>query len=181
MIITALFLAIGLLLMALLMFVRVRTADYRVPSELFENGRDDASLDLRIRHRELTDRLFASDDWEFVLAQDSDQIKRQFRQERRALALAWMGLVRSRTVELMHRHRLLARTSLHLETLVELRLALDYFSFQILWQLVALFICLHGPLGLSTLIHRVDGFSERLSELTKQPAEFDREAKAAMS
>jgi hypothetical protein len=180
MIIAVLFLAIGLLLLALLMLLRVRTSD-RASGELFENGRGVTSPDSRIPHRELTDRLFGPDDWEFVLAQGSDRIKRRFLQERRAVALAWMELVRLRTGELMHRHRILARTSSQLETVVELRLTLDYFSFQIFWQLVAVVIWLHGPLGLSTLIRRVDGFSERLSAVLKQPGEFDGGADAAMS
>lgn len=172
MILTALFLAIGLLLMALLTFVRMRTVD-RVPGELFESATDLGFLDPDFRRRELADRLFGPDDWEFVLAQDSDRIQRRFLQERRALALAWMEVVRFRTREMMYRHRMLARTSSQLETVVELKLTLHYFSFEIRWQLVALFIWLHGPLGLSSLIRGIDGFSERLSEIAKQPGELD--------
>jgi hypothetical protein len=180
--IAVLFLATGLLLIVLLLrlFSRDRTGD-RVSIELLDNTEEVGSFYPRLPRRELTHRLFGSDDWVFVLSQKSDRTKRIFLQERKSLALAWMKAVRRSTKELMNHHRMMSRTSSELETFVELEVVANYFLFQILWQFVVLAIWLHGPTGLSGLISRVDASCERFSAAIKEllPAELDAEAKAA--
>lgn len=113
--------------------------------------------------QELVERLFGSDDWNFVRAQGSEQLSRLFLRERRELALSWMRGVRERASGLMNSHRLAARASSDLKPLDELRVAVYYLLFELLCRSLALAVWLRGPVALAGLIERIDYLSGQLS------------------
>ena len=113
--------------------------------------------------QELVERLFGSDDWNFVRAQGSEQLSRLFLRERRELALSWMRGVRERASGLMNSHRLAARASSYLKPLDELRVAVYYLLFELLCRSFALAVWLRGPVALAGLIERIDYLSGQLS------------------
>ena len=160
---TALFLGIGFVLLASLLFALMqRRSTERVSTDLLEGSKETASFFADIPPRELADRLFGPEDSQFVASEGSHQTKHAFLQQRRDLALAWMELLRRRTSRLMSLHREAARTSPQLEPLVELRLSVRYLAFLVFWQFLAFAIWVHGPVGLRSLTRSVDSLSAEL-------------------
>lgn len=182
--VAVLFLVIGLLLIALLTLVslRIRSAD-QVSPELPNSDEAAPAFRADVPRQELSERLFGSEDSEFVASQGSDQLKLLFRRQRTALALSWIAEVRRGTAKLMHVHRLSARTSSQLEPLAELRVAANYFLLMFFCRFGALAIWLHGPAGLSGMIRGVDGLSSRLSQIiyTVLPTGQGEEGKIAVT
>jgi len=171
------FLAIGLLLLMLVSAVWIlrSSAENRSLSESWEH--DDKSIagfHLDALPQKLTDRIFGSQDWDFVSAQGTAGLRRLFLRQRTALALAWIRAVRANANKLIHTHVTATRTSSRLEPLVELRVGADYLLFVVLCQLIMLAIWLRGPIHLGRLIGYTDTLSERLHELIVRvlPAEL---------
>ena len=170
------FFAIGLLLIVVLVVWILRSkADNRSLSESWaEDDRSIAAFYLDALPQKLTDRIFGSEDWDFVSAQGTAGLRRLFLQQRTALALAWIRAVRANAKKLIHTHLTATRTSSRLEPLGELRVGADYLLFVVLCQLIMLAIWLRGPIHLGRLIGYTDALSERLHELivTVLPAEL---------
>lgn len=169
------FLSVGLLLLILLILsvLRARAAD-RALMESYEEDQTPAALRSEALLQELTDRLFGSEDWHFVVKQGSARLRRVFLQQRTALALSWLRTVRANARRLVRIHRAGARTSPHLEPHVELIVAVDYLLFEMLCQVIALAISLRGPVAMGRLVGYADGLSARLHEVVTKmlPAEL---------
>jgi len=173
------FFAIGLLLIVVLVVWILRSrVENRSP---LESRQDDdksiASFHVDALPQRLTDRIFGSEDWDFVSAQETAGLRRLFLQQRTAVALAWIRAVRANATKLIHAHLTATRTSSQLEPLVELRVGADYLLFMMLCQLIALAIWLRGPIHLGRLTRYTDALSERLHELIVRafPAELSSE------
>jgi hypothetical protein len=122
----------------------------------------------------LADRLFGSEDWEFIAKQDSVRLKRLFLQQRTALALSWLRGARANATKLIRVHSAAARKNSRLEPLVELRVIADYLVFQMLCQLIASVIWLRGPVAMGRLVGYAHNLSERFYEVITRvfPAEL---------
>jgi hypothetical protein len=160
------FLAVGLLLIVLLTLsvLRARAADHA----LIESSEDDKTLAALRREallQELTDRLFGSEDWHFIVKQGSARLRRLFLQQRTALALSWLRAVRANARRLVRIHREAVRTSRRLKPQDELTVAVDYLLFEMLCQVISLVIWLRGPVAMGRLVGYADGISARLYEV----------------
>jgi hypothetical protein len=113
---------------------------------------------------ELTDRIFGSDDWNFVIGHGSKELKRRFLQERRSLALSWIRTVRASTDRLLELHRTSARSNAQIQPLVELKIAIAGVCFDVFCHIIAVAIVIRGPVGMATLVRRVATLSEWISE-----------------
>jgi hypothetical protein len=169
------FLAVGLLLIVLLilLLLRERARD----QDRFDGSERDTRPE--VLHREalpeqLTDRLFGSEDWHFIVKQGSARLRRLFLQQRTELALSWLRSVRADARRLMRTHRARVRTSPRLEPQVELIVAVDYLLFELLCQVIALVIWLRGPVAMGRLVGCAGGLSARLYEVITRilPAEL---------
>jgi hypothetical protein len=169
------FLAIGLLLIVVLVVWALRTSAGK--RALMESCEDDKSTDAfhaEALPQKLTDRLFGSEDWDFICTHGTAALRHLFLQQRKALALSWLRTVRTNARKLIHSHLTATRTNSRLELLVELRVGIDYLLFVMVCQLIALAIWLRGPIHLGRLIGYTDALSERLHELIARvlPAEL---------
>ena len=175
---TVFYLAGGLLLTAFLILLLLR-----VSASSAEAAANEEPACPALPQPEVTDRLFGSADWNYVAAQHSERLKRLFIEQRTSLALSWIGEVRSSTSRVMVLHRMSARTNAQLDPLVELRLAGNYFFFQIFCWLLTLVIYVHGPVGMLQVVRALDGLSERLrvSVTGLLPAEQRRQNKTTLS
>jgi len=95
--------------------------------------------------RDLGERIFGPQDWDFVLRETPSGIQRMFERERTVLALAWLRRTRMRTSQVMHAHLAVARQSEELQILTELKLALSYLLFLILCNSLIGWVWLRGP------------------------------------
>jgi len=144
---------LGLLLLAVLAWwvwdaiVHRRTAELLTPRHL---------LDLRQvgSRRDLGDRIFGPQDWDFVLRETPSQIQRVFHRERTVLALAWLRRTRTQTSQVMSAHVAVARNTEHLQIGMELKLALSYVLFLILCNSLIGWVWLRGPVRTRKIVRQ---------------------------
>lgn len=117
---------------------------------------------------QLSAQIFGSEDWEYVVSCRSKLIRSEFLRARKTLALAWVRAAKAEAGALMSAHRVAARTSDHLEFLVELRILVAYFSFLFFCALLSLVIRIRGPVALQVLANLADSRAERLYEIVGQ-------------
>jgi hypothetical protein len=148
------YLFLGLLLLAVLAWwvwdaiVHRSTAELLTPRQLLDSSTNVGS------RRDLGERIFGPQDWDFVLRETPSQIQRVFHRERTVLALAWLRRMRTRTSQVMHAHVAVARKSEHLQIGMELRLALTYVFFLILCNSLIGWVWLRGPVRTRKIVRQ---------------------------
>jgi hypothetical protein len=172
------FLAIGLLLIILLIFLFVRSKrSDRSHSESTEDSEALADFHVEPFPQELVGRLFGTEDWNYVSLHESKRIQRLFCEERKKLAISWLRRTRDQAKALMRFHKVHAAKSTRLEPVSEVKLTFDYVLFQLSCGFLAGVIWLYGPIDAKKLVGFASGFSDRLRSLAfailaaEQPAE----------
>ena len=101
---------------------------------------------------ELGERIFSSEDPQFVALETSHDFRSGFRAERKALGLQWLRQIRREVNRLMRVHVKTARISSSLKATDELLLSLEYLFFQL--SIAALFcaVWIYGPLAAAHLV-----------------------------
>lgn len=94
---------------------------------------------------ELSGRIFDPEDSDFVASETSQQIIRQFRRERTALALAWLRAVRAQVNQLMRTHFRASRINDDLKPADEIKLWFEFLLFQVTTGTLYLVIWACGP------------------------------------
>ena len=159
-------LAMGLLLIGLLAVLLRRPEP--VGDERFAQLSDDllsGSLRFEERWEDIADRIFGREDWDFVVSQSSKELRRLFLFERKQIALCWLSAIRNRARAAMRFHLSHARRSRELVALVELRLALDYFSIRLKCELIAFLLLVRGPVALRWMVGQASHLAEQLRRL----------------
>jgi len=118
--------------------------------------------------RDLGERIFGPQDWDFVLRETPLQIQRMFQRERTVLALGWLRRTRVRTSQVMHAHVAVARKSEDLQIGMELKLALSYLLFLILCNSLVGWVWLRGPVRTRKIVRQT------LQWVASQRAAFER-------
>ena len=162
----ALYLACGLLLAACLL--RIFFAEEKEDESLNPLCAEEGPSVGALWDIQLSNQLFGSEDWKYVVSLGSKPIERAFLRIRKNLALAWVRAAKAEAAALMNAHRAAARTSDHLDFFVELRTALAYASFLFFCMLLSLVIRVKGPVALQALANLADSRSERLYEIVGQ-------------
>jgi hypothetical protein len=161
-------LAIGFVLIVLLgyIFRSSESAPAVDSSDLLAAKRAPAvCLPSEERGKELLDRIFGSEDWEFVLSRAPKEVQRLFLRERKEIAFCWLAEIRSRAKAAMQFHIAQARTSENLQALLEIRLLSDYFLIHAKCGFVAAVLLLRGPIALRKMVKQADGISNQLQSL----------------
>ena len=96
-------------------------------------------------------RIFSSEDRDFVEKQHSSRLRQVYRAERTRVALYWVKRASSDVAQIMRDHRLGARESQNLEVAREVGLTLRYAEFRILCGILVLLIRLFGPHALKDM------------------------------
>ena len=96
-------------------------------------------------HRDLGERIFGPEDWDFVSRDTPSEIRRMFQRERTFLALTWLRRTRLQVSQIMCAHVAVAQQSDDLRLATEIRLALSYFLFLILCNSLIGWVWLYGP------------------------------------
>jgi len=104
--------------------------------------------------RDLGERIFGPEDWDFVSRDTPSEIQRMFQRERTILALAWLRRTRMRTSQVMRAHVVAARQSEDLQLATEIRLALSYLLFLILCDFLIGLIWLRGPVRTRRIVRQ---------------------------
>lgn len=163
------FLVVGPLLVLLLILVVVRANGAGpVRFESFEDDRYTPLSPTEPLRQRLTIRLFGPQDQEFMAKQRCARLQRLFFQQRTDLALAWLRGIRANTARLMRIHNRAAGKNSGLEPLLELRILAEYLAIHAICQVLALVICVRGPINLSRMVAYADDLSNQFHEGIKQ-------------
>jgi len=171
---TLILLAIGLLLFGLLTVLLRRTES--TGDERFTQSYDGslpALLRFEDRRKEILERIFGSEDWNFVLGHASREIRQLFLFERKQIALSWLSEIRSEARAAMHFHVSHAGKSKKLLPMLELKLAVDYLSIRLKCGLIALVLLLRGPVALRRMVGHASHLSDQLRGLLEVALQTD--------
>jgi hypothetical protein len=169
------FLVVALLLLVLVFFLLHRSvlSEQHLASSQDSHGVS-AAQQLEFFPQLLAERIFGSQDWDFMVRQGSPQHRRLFLQQRRTLALSCLRGARVNATRIMRVHAAAAGRSSQLEPLTEVRIVRDFLVIQALCQMLSLLVWFRGPVHLGRLIGHADKLCKRLCEVTEKllPAEL---------
>lgn len=160
-------LAIGLLLIGLLAILlrRTESVDDEGFSRLSNDDSFTGSLRFEERRKDIVERIFGREDWDFVVSQGSKELLRLFLFERKQLALCWLSEIRNQARAAMRFHVSRAGRSRKVVALVELKVALNYFSIRLKCELIAFVLLLRGPVALRRMVGQASHLAEQLRGL----------------
>ncbi len=119
-------------------------------------------------HRDLGERIFGPEDWDFVSRSAPSEIRRMFQRERSVLALTWLRRTRLQVSQVMRAHVTIAHQSNDLQLTTEIRLALSYFLFLILCNSLIAWVWLHGPVRTRKIVGQTLQWAARLRDAFEQ-------------
>jgi hypothetical protein len=157
--IPAIFVAIGAIFIALLAWLAARL-----------NAAQDASRIARARvllvpSRLVVERICSKEDLDFVTSKVPG-LRTEFVRQRKALLLLWLKGVRRATAEAVGVYRASVRANPSLEPATEIRLAIDYLRFLLLWQLARFLVLIANPVTLRSTISGITAAAEQLALCT---------------
>jgi len=179
---TLAFVAIGLLLIGLLGALLRRNESAAQDSFALPHTYSSfPSLKFEERRKDILDRVFGHEDWDFILNHGSKEIRRLFLMERKKIALSWLSEIRSQSKAAVSLHVSHARKSERIQPMQEFRLAADFFAIRTKIAFIAVMILLRGPAALRGMVGRASRLSGQFHgwlEAALQADAFARKTKA---
>jgi len=114
-----------------------------VTLEEFASARE--ALDTTFVEAAAIDRLFSTEDMEFISHSSSPKARRLFLEERKALAIQWLRKTQRQVAQLMDLHLRLAGHTHEPSPRFELKLGAKYLSFLLVSYLLLFLLWLRGP------------------------------------
>jgi hypothetical protein len=143
-----------LLLVVLAIWARQNIGRHKGAAELLDPRQHRSNAGTTVRQRDLGERIFATEDWEFVSCETPQEIQQVFHRERSILAISWVRRTRGQISQVMRAHLIAARGSKNLRVATEFRLALSYFFYLGLCDLLIGLIWLRGPVRTRTSVRK---------------------------
>lgn len=112
--------------------------------------------------RDLGERIFDPQDWDFVRHETTSEVQRMFQQERAVLAISWLRRTRRQVSQLMRAHAAGVRRSRNLQPDMELKLLLSYLSLVMLCDILIGLVWLGGPVRTRTIVGQTFHWTARL-------------------
>lgn len=157
-------LGIGIFLIASLVYLLFRPGveGEKVSRPLDENSAL-PSRQFADHRREQLERIFGREDWDFIRSSSSEQVQRLFLRERKVIALAWITELGSQARSGMDFHIASVRASEELQPIVEIRMAVSYYTFLAKCRVIAAIVWLGGPIALRGMVGQAGRLSENLT------------------
>ncbi len=114
-----------------------------VTLEEFASARE--ALDTTFIEAAAIDRLFSTEDMEFISHSSPPKVRRLFLEERKGLAIQWLRKTQKQVAQLMDLHLRLAGHTHEPSPRFELKLGAKYLSFLLVSYLLLLLVWLRGP------------------------------------
>jgi len=105
-------------------------------------------------HTDLGERIFGLEDWHFISRSMSSEIQEMYLHERAILAISWLRRTRRGASLVMRAHVAAAQQIDDLQLASEVKLALSYFFFLILCDVLIGWIWLGGPVRTRKMVSR---------------------------
>ncbi|SRR6266568_773674 len=157
------YVGLGLLFFALLgLWVRQTFVTHAGRAELLMPRQHRSGVGNAAPHRDLGERIFGPQDWDFVSRVTPSEIQRMFQRERTLLALAWLRRTRLQVSQVMRAHVTVAHQSEDLKLATEMRLALSYVLFLFLCNSLIGWVWLLGPVRTREIVGQTFQWAARL-------------------
>ena len=130
------------------------------------------TLEAELLPQNLVSRLFARDDLEFVLEQNSPSVTATFQNERKRVALLWLERVRGQVRLLRQLHLGSARYYARLDLKTELALTWDFTALLITCRMLQIAFVVGGAYAAPAMVSRVAGTATRICEVSKVSLAF---------
>lgn len=152
----ALFLLTGLVLFAFLYALvrRSRTAEGSA-QQVLKARQALSGLQAGLLPAQVLERIFAKEDYEYVVNAGDAALTRMFVAERKTIALSWVREIRQRIVSLQEFHQGSARLYSRLSLRAEMRLAFDFFTLLCACRALQVALHLRGPYAAPHMVGRV--------------------------
>lgn len=168
---TLILLAIGIVLLAFLS--RRSESASGDPRGLSEGASWSPSQQFADRGKKLMDRIFGPEDWDFILSRASKEVQQLFLMERKQIAFCWLSQIRSQAKAALRFHLARSRKSEKLEPMLELRLAVDYFTIRVKCGFIAAILWAQGPVALRRMFEPAGALSNQLRGLVELALKTD--------
>jgi len=120
-----------------------RRQDQPVGIEEFANARE--ALDTVFAESAAIERIFSTEDKEFIARSGTPEVQRLFLKERKTLAIQWLRKTQKQVAQLMDLHLRLAGYTGKPSPKFELKLAGEYAAFFVVSHILLLLLWLRGP------------------------------------
>ena len=162
------YLVLGLLLLAVLAWWVWRAIAHRGAAEVLSPRQHRSSVRSIGLQRDLGERIFGPQDWDFVSRETPSEIQRMFQRERTVLALTWLRRTRLQVSQVMRAHVAVAHQSDDLQIATEIRIALSYFLFLFLCNSLIGWVWLHGPVRTRKIVRQTFQWAAQLRGVFEQ-------------
>lgn len=168
-----LFLLVAVLLLVSLLFLARRTprAEGGGPA-LIEARQALNALQLGLLPRELVRRIFAQEDFEYVIAETPERIRALFLSERKRIALSWVHQVHEQILSLRRFHLGSARLYARLSFRTEMALALDFAGLLFACRSLQVLVYLRGPYAAPRMIGITAAAAAHVCEISEKSLAF---------
>ncbi len=162
------YLLLGLLLLAVLARWVWDAIVHRGAAEVLAPRQHRSSMRSVGSRRDLGERIFAPQDWDFVSRETPLETQRMFQRERTVLAIAWLRRTRLQVSQVMRAHVAGVQQTDDLQLATELRLALSYFLFLILCNSLIGWVWLYGPVRTRKIVGQTLQWAAQLRRAFEQ-------------
>jgi len=162
------YLVLGLLLLAVLAWWVWGAIAHRGAAEVLSPRQHRSSVRSIGLQRDLGERIFGPQDWDFVSRETPSEIQRMFQRERTVLALTWLRRTRLQVSQVMRAHVAVAHQSDDLQIATEIRIALSYFLFLFLCNSLIGWVWLHGPVRTRKIVRQTFQWAAQLRGVFEQ-------------
>jgi hypothetical protein len=168
-----LFLFVGALLFSSIFFVSRRNPQTEGTSKVLVEARQALSaLQVGLLPPELVGRIFAREDFEYVLSQTPKHVQELFCRERKKIALAWVDQVRSQIGTLKRFHLGAARYYAKLNFRTEMELAFDFAALLLACRALQVFLYVRGPYAAPRMVQATAAAAARLCGVSERALAF---------
>ncbi len=162
------YLFLGLLLLAVLAWWVWDAIVHRGAAEVLAPRQHRSGMRSVGSQRDLGERIFGPQDWDFVSRETPPETQRMFQRERTVLAIAWLRRTRLQVSQVMRAHVVGVQQSDDLQLATELRLALSYFLFLILCNSLIGWVWLYGPVRTRKIVGQTLQWAAQLRRAFEQ-------------
>ncbi|HXM94616.1 MAG TPA: hypothetical protein VN943_08175 [Candidatus Acidoferrum sp.] len=131
------------------------TQSQSVTMEEFANARE--ALDTVFVEASAIERIFSTDDMEFISRSGTPKVQRLFLKERKALAIQWLRKTQKQVAQLMDLHLRLAGYTHEPSPRFELKLTAKYLKFSLVSYILLLLLWLRGPFKAKRVVAYTSG------------------------
>jgi hypothetical protein len=168
-----LFLLVGAVLFSSL-YLLVRRGSHAKggAQDLFEARQALNALQNGLLPHEILGRIFAKEDLDYITYETSPSVHELFLEERKRIALSWLGQVRRQLLSLKHFHSGSASLYAQLNCRTEIRLAVEFAALQSTCRALQLVLYLRGPYAAPRMVEATASAAAKVCGIAQKSLAF---------